>query len=332
MAYSNDLRLKVIRCIKDNKMTNSEIMSMFNISKKTFYSIKNDKTIQGNNKYHYSKKNKKTSSKNQKRKSKITILVKKYVVNYVTSRGNFNYNKLIAILYKKFDISISKSSIYKILKDSRITRKKISNKIILTNIVKRNEQINIFKKQISKILKKSSINNIISIDETSIDSHISSTYGWSKSGDRIKNIVSHKRIRYTLILATSCKKIIHSQVIRNSVNGEIFIGFIKGLLKKINRNKENYILLDNARIHHYKKLKEYIESKSNISLIYNIPYTPQTNPIEFVFNDIKRYLKKKYIDNDNLPVEIKKSLKTIKCNTLKAYFDNSLLNELEKLE
>ena len=41
MTYSNDLKLKIFECIKYKKYNNSEIMKIFNISKKTFYKIKN---------------------------------------------------------------------------------------------------------------------------------------------------------------------------------------------------------------------------------------------------------------------------------------------------
>ena len=130
--------------------------------------------------------------------------------------------------------------------------------------------------------------NIISLDETSIDSHIFNNYGWSKSkpwfwqpelglsptgkkGTKIENIVRHSKVRYSLILAINCKKIIHKKIIKGSANGEIFLKFIKDLVKKLHTQTNNYILLDNARIHHFKKIKEFIDTESKIKLIYNIP-------------------------------------------------------------
>ena len=204
--------------------------------------------------------------------------------------------------------------------------------MVLTNSDKRKIQIESFKKQIYDVLEKSSMNNIISIDETNIDSHICSNYGWSKSGTRIQNTITHPRIRYSLILAISCKKIIHQKLIKGSVNGEIFLEFIKGLVEKLKPNENNYILLDNARIHHYKKINKFILSQPKIFFIYNIPYTPETNPIEKVFNDIKRILRNKKINNTNLISQIKKTIIYVsKNNNFEAYYKKSLLDDLGKV-
>ena len=61
-------------------------------------------------------------------------------------------------------------------------------------------------------------------------------------------------------------------------------------------------------------------------------FLPETNPIECVFNDIKRNLKNKKINNDNCIDKIEKSLSDINNNNnFKAYYINSLINEIEKL-
>lgn len=41
MTYSNDLKIKIIGCIKLKKYKDIEIMEIFSISKDTFYKIKN---------------------------------------------------------------------------------------------------------------------------------------------------------------------------------------------------------------------------------------------------------------------------------------------------
>lgn len=315
MTYSNDLIMKILKCIRDKKMNDSEIIDTFNISRGTFYSIKNAKG----------------GSKRKTRKTKISRQVKNYIVKYVTTKKIFDHRKLKLRIHKRFNISISKSSIYNVLKSSKITRKKIYNKQILTCIDKRNDQIKLFKEQINNALNESSMDNIVSLDETSVDSHISASYGWSESGTKIENIIRHKRVRYTTILAVSCKKIIHKQIIMGSATGEIFFDFIKKLIKKLDDKKNNYVLLDNARIHHYKKIKEYIESKPRIKFIYNIPYTPQTNPIERVFSSVKHYLRKRNVNNNNIIDEINKSLKFVNSNILQKYFKKSLVEELNNL-
>jgi len=84
------------------------------------------------------------------------------------------------------------------------------------------------------------MNNIISIDETSIDSHISHNYGWSISGKKIIITNTHPRIRYSVIAAISRNKVIHYKIIKGSVKGEIFFFT---LYERINEQikKQKYI-------------------------------------------------------------------------------------------
>ena len=145
-------------------------------------------------------------------------------------------------------------------------------------------------------LKNVPIDNLLSLDESSIDSHIRHNYGWSKKGKKKIIIIENKKMRYTLISIISCHKVIHRKIIKGSANAKIFTEFIKESLKKIPKNKTFHIILDNARIHHAKIFKDYIKQISNIKTIYNVPYSPESNPIEAVFNEIKNYLKNKNIN------------------------------------
>ena len=115
MTYSNDLINKIILNIKNKKYTDSEIIKIFNISRKTFYNIKkNMNTCKAN------------SKRITKRKSKITKSVINYVSNYVLRKVNFDCDKLISLINKNYGISLSKFSIYKILRNKNIKKKDLS--------------------------------------------------------------------------------------------------------------------------------------------------------------------------------------------------------------
>ena len=195
-------------------------------------------------------------------------------------------------------------------------KKKLYSKVILTKPHIRASKIKIFKDQ----LKKSLMKDTISIDETGIDTHIEHNYGWSKFGKKIIMSKTYPRKRYTMITALGFKEIIHSKIINGSCNGEIFLKFIKELLKKSSIENKWSIIIDNARIHHYKKFKEYIKNFNNINIIYNVPYSPETNPIEKVFKDIKKYLKETPINNNNIYNKINRSLRIIKEKNIKKYY------------
>ena len=253
MTYSNDLRKKIIDCIHSRKYTNVEIINIFKINRKTFYKIKNESSSG-------SKCAKKQNVR--KRATKITNKLRSYIRSYVVSNINFDYKKLIGLIHKKFNTTISKSSIYKILSDSKIKKKKIICRQTSTCPKNLHSKIILFNKQVKNAIKKSSMDNIISIDESSIDTHIEHDKGWSKYGSKVTKIKNYSRIRYSLILAISNKKIIHYQIVKGSVNGEIFLRFFIDLNKKLSNEDKYHFILDNAKIHHYKKLTKYINKHS----------------------------------------------------------------------
>src|SRR5437870_3884743 len=116
MTYSYDLKIKIVGFIKSKKFTDIEIINMFQISNKTFYSIKNDSKLKGGSKH--------SNSESHKRITKITIDIRNFIVKYVTAKVNFDYKKLIRIINKKYKTLISKTSVYRILKNENITKKK----------------------------------------------------------------------------------------------------------------------------------------------------------------------------------------------------------------
>jgi transposase len=65
--------------------------------------------------------------------------------------------------------------------------------------------------------------------------------------------------------------------------------FLKFLYQLRHKEKKKWIVLvvDNARIHHAKKVKLYCEIHF-IKLIYLPPYSPELNPIEFLWKRIKK--------------------------------------------
>ena len=254
------------------------------------------------------------------KKTKITPVIKCYIRTYILRKLHFDYKLLLNLIKTKFKISISKSSLYNIISKLNLTRKKIKKETIVKNKIKHNRDIRNFKKSINGI----SLDKIISIDESHFDNEISSIYGWSLKGTEIRQKMHlKKKVRYTLICAVNNKKVVHSMIIKGSANAEIFKEFIKELDKKTDRNV--YLLLDNARIHHSKIVKEFITTL-NHTMLFNAPYCPCFNPIEKVFSKIKQLVRMNYnnTDPDKLKNNINKSLKKITTDNLQNYFRNSL--------
>jgi len=188
---SNDLKLAVINFYNSEFFNINNLFFIFNISKSSLYNWLNNgikQLINIRSKYN----------------SYITNDIKNYIIIYVTKKSSFEMKNLRKSITKIFNVFVSKSSVYRILKENNITNKKINQKIIPKNTNLKNKT-KIFLKNINQ----NPIDKIISIDESSFDTHMSSRYGWSKKGTSIKKRISiPKRKRKTLTLAVSNKKII----------------------------------------------------------------------------------------------------------------------------
>lgn len=79
-------------------------------------------------------------------------------------------------------------------------------------------------------------------------------------------------------------------MVSNSSKKEALMDFARNI--RINNiMRPICILLDNAKIHLAKKFRKFA-GETDIHLIYNIPYSPDLNPIEFGWKDFKREISK----------------------------------------
>ena len=127
-------------------------------------------------------------------------------------------------IHEHINKDISKSSICNILKQLNITRKRINNHIVCKDLVQIENERTLFVNNL-----KFNINDAIYIDESSFCVNETVNYGYSDKGKEINKIIRHKhnKERYTLLAAISNSQIVSSKIIKESVNSEIYLDFIK---------------------------------------------------------------------------------------------------------
>ncbi len=76
-----------------------------------------------------------------------------------------------------------------------------------------------------------------------------------------------------------------------------FIAFLQRIRRAYPCTQPIGIILDNAAVHRAKKVREYAR-QNHIHLIFLPPYSPELNPIEFAWKDIKRPLRKIRVFDD----------------------------------
>jgi transposase len=79
-----------------------------------------------------------------------------------------------------------------------------------------------------------------------------------------------------------------------SINVDRFIDFMQKVIDS--NNKKIYLIVDNLRVHHAKRVSAWIEEHNKqIAIFYLPPYSPEFNPDEYLNQDYKRNANKHYI-------------------------------------
>ena len=85
--------------------------------------------------------------------------------------------------------------------------------------------------------------------------------------------------------------------------------------------KKIFVILDNASPHKSKKIKDYVgQTRGDVVLWYLPPYTPQHNPIEIVWREIKRAIAGRYFGKfDKMHETIRRLIKSGEVATVKLF-------------
>ena len=132
------------------------------------------------------------------------------------------------------------------------------------------------------------------IDETGSDrkDHIRKS-GCALRGERpVYHRILHRGKR---IAAMASDGIVAVELLKGTVNGEIFCDFVRGsLIPEMQpfdgQNSRSIAILDNCSIHHVLEVRELF-SEAGILVFFLPPYSPDYNPIEELFSCVKYYLK-----------------------------------------
>lgn len=320
MTYSYDLILQALKLYYKGGYAIKAICEIFNISIKTFYNWRIKYThikMQTNT----NKQSLIPISDNCIKKSYKTKIEKKhgkYIIKKTINNQHFDCKELLFELRIKYKLFICKKTLYNYLSKMNITFKKARKKIV-PNVHGLLEKKILLNKRIQEIQQRNQ--SIISIDESSFKINMSQNYGWSVKGTKTNFIIDNtKSETYSVLCAIDKNKVIGKIIVKGSINSDIFISFLK---KFIPKNKKCTLLLDNARIHKSKIFQQYIKT-TKINLLYNIPYNPESNPIEHVFNKVKYVVRKEPTNTVQLlKIAIDKGFDSITKNNLYKFYNAS---------
>ena len=122
--------------------------------------------------------------------------------------------------------------------------------------------------------------------------------GYSPRGKTPEVRLSAKRVGINMISSITNKGKVRFMVYRKSMNAQVLIKFF-GRLIKGSRNRKIILILDNLRVHHAYKVKEWLDGKEEQIEIFFLPsYSPELNPDEYLNNDLKQGVHSKTLFRD----------------------------------
>ena len=236
----------------------------------------------------------------------------KFILEELKNNKTITLHDLLTKLKTKFNkLNISLMHLYRIVKENYISLK--ITKIRHEPVKRFGKDININEKIIDfyNEIKKYKIDDIICIDETSINSLQLRHHCYNEIGKRcvIKTNSQEVFKKYTGIFAISINGVEGYELYnKGGIDGDRLLAFLEKFIT--NKYKNKVIILDNASSHRNERVKELINK--NNKLIYSVPYQHYTNSIEMFFSLLKSKLQKKQgLLYDDLNNNIKEVIKTI---------------------
>ena len=130
---------------------------------------------------------------------------------------------------------------------------------------------------------------LVYVDETGFDQYFCRTHCWAKRGEIIEGSFSGKRFARTNFIGGLCNgKIVGGKFYKHSTNSKFFEEWFEQILLK-NIPRKSIIVMDNATFHR-KKILRKLARKTKCQVIFLPPYSPNLNPIEKWWANVKRYL------------------------------------------
>lgn len=143
----------------------------------------------------------------------------------------------------------------------------------------------------TEVIKSILPEKLVYIDESGIEVTIWQEKGWGKKGQPLGGKKSGKYYERTNIIGGLVNnKSIAPMVFNGSCNTKLFEDWVEQFLIKELKSGQ-VVVMDNAAFHKSQKTKELIESVG-CKIIFLPPYSPDLNPIEKFWANMKRWIKR----------------------------------------
>jgi transposase len=217
----------------------------------------------------------------------ITPLMIDILCEHLLEKPGLYLEEMATFLCDEFDVLVSTSTISRALK-ARNWSKKAARRVA-------REQSPDIRDFYLRNLSAFRSYHLVYIDESGSDKLIGfRRTGWSPLGVAPVHISKfHRGQRYQILPAYTQDGILLARVFQGSTDSEVFEDFLEQLLPHCGKWPEpkSVLIMDNASFHRTERVEQMCY-EAGVKLVYLPPYSPDLNPIEEFFAELKAFIKK----------------------------------------
>jgi transposase len=194
-------------------------------------------------------------------------------------------------LYDEYDVVVSVSTISRLLQEKRWSKKETAKRAA--------ERSEALRAAWRGIQPQWNADQLVFLDESAANERTGDRKrGWSPVGLICEQFRPIKRSeRWSILPALTVEGYIGYSIFQGAFNAELFIEFVEEkVLPHCNPypGPRSVLILDNASIHKNDRLRELCEDHG-VLLKFLPPYSPDYNPIEATFHDLKAWIRRNYL-------------------------------------
>lgn len=209
------------------------------------------------------------------------------LLDHLLIKPDLYLDEMVDFIWDEFALNISEDSIRRSLKACDWSKKK-------TQRVARERDADLRDACLKELSEYKSY-QLVFVDESGCDTLAGvRRTGWAPRGlPAIQTARFHREQRHQILPAYTQNGVMHSRIFQGSTDGDVFEDFIKELLPLCGRWPEpsSVLVMDNASFHQVSSIKELCED-AGVILLFLSPYSPDLNPIEELFSQLKAFVRR----------------------------------------
>lgn len=207
------------------------------------------------------------------------------LAEYLKGRPSAYLDEMQLFLYEDYDVIASLPTVWRALMKLNYSRKLATKKA--------REQSEPLRRVYRARMQQYKAEQVIAIDESACNERTGDRkYGWSRVNTPVELEYSMRRSeRWSLLPAMTVNGYLCYTIFQGAITSEIMEDFLERSVLPHTTPGYSVIVLDNASIHRSPRVRELC-AMYEVQLEYLPPYSPDYNPIEKSFKQLKSWIKK----------------------------------------